>query len=287
MVQGRAADDQVERALVKIQLLGVELHQRGSIREPPSFQNGLEHGEQFDAQVGRDDVGSREDFQERQNRVAARPRADVEYQERIAKAVEAHLLERETEELLEAGGVLVRLGVVLRTLSKSGMDVLVDGRRVEGFREPDAREMSGAGGRPQVLQRFGKDALEVQRAVSGWIRSVENPSVPGAPGTPRADDPTRRLPPRGLRADLDDRIDRVVRQLLSAVQEAQLDQKRGADDPASQLLDQLAARGHRSAGCQQVVHEEHAHFGSDGVFVYLQGVAPVLQLVLRPTGLVR
>src|SRR5581483_8190021 len=80
------------------------------------------------------------------------------------------------------------------------------------------------------------------------------------------------------------REDVVARELLAAAEELELDDERQADDLAAELLDQLDRRLRRAAGREHVVVDQHPLPRDDRVRVYLQGVEPVLERVLRRHG---
>src|SRR5438128_12464753 len=85
----------------------------------------------------------------------------------------------------------------------------------------------------------------------------------------------------------DEGMQRVVPQLVAAVEERELDQERHAHDLASELLDQPERRSHRPARGEPVVDGEHALPRLHRVLVDRERVAPVLELVLDPAGLPR
>jgi hypothetical protein len=64
------------------------------------------------------------------------------------------------------------------------------------------------------------------------------------------------------------------------VEEGQLDQEGQPHHDAAGLFDEPEGRRHRAPRREQVVHDQDALAGRDGVLVHGQGVAPVLELVL-------
>ncbi len=73
---------------------------------------------------------------------------------------------------------------------------------------------------------------------------------------------------------------RDVGQEAAARKRGELDQEARADAGAAGAADQLDAGSGGSAGCDQVVDDEGALAGLDGVGVHLDDVAPVLEGVL-------
>src|SRR5205085_7299771 len=72
---------------------------------------------------------------------------------------------------------------------------------------------------------------------------------------------------------LNQRMDVYVAELFAAVEEAELDQERRADERRAELIDQRARGRSRAAGCEHVVDEQHAIGGDDRVVVNLERVA--------------
>ena len=70
-------------------------------------------------------------------------------------------------------------------------------------------------------------------------------------------------------------------ELRAAVQEPEFDHEQAAGDGAAELVDEAAAGLHRAARREQIVHQEHAVAGADGVLVDFQAVGSVLKLVGR------
>src|SRR5579883_99645 len=97
------------------------------------------------------------------------------------------------------------------------------------------------------------------------------------PDVPRHHAPGTAMRSSGSVAD--HAVNVVAAQLLAAVQEAELDQKGQADNLAAQLLDQVDSGAHGAARRQQVVYQQDALTRADGVAVYLEDGAAVLQVV--------
>src|SRR5512145_1941307 len=76
------------------------------------------------------------------------------------------------------------------------------------------------------------------------------------------------------------RMERMLLQLIPAVKKRKLDHERHAHDVAAELIDQPERCRHRAAGCEQVVHGEHALPDLDRILVDRQRIAAVLELVL-------
>src|SRR3989442_782998 len=93
-----------------------------------------------------------------------------------------------------------------------------------------------------------------------------------------------RLPSCGSIID-DERVQRVVLQLLAAVQERELDEKGDTDHARPELFEEPQRRRHGAAGREQVVHREHPLARTDRVLVHRQRIAAVLELVLDFDGL--
>src|SRR2546427_13170182 len=68
----------------------------------------------------------------------------------------------------------------------------------------------------------------------------------------------------------DERDDVEAAQLLASFERAQLDEEREGDDLAFELLHELDRTGHGAAGRQEVVHDEDARAGLEGVLVHLE-----------------
>src|SRR5262245_15102666 len=85
----------------------------------------------------------------------------------------------------------------------------------------------------------------------------------------------------------DERMDRMLLELVTAVEECQLDHERDTHDSPAQLIDQAQRRRHRAAGGQEVVHHEDALPDLDRVLVDGERVSAVLELVLDFDGLAR
>src|SRR5689334_5399633 len=83
----------------------------------------------------------------------------------------------------------------------------------------------------------------------------------------------------------DKRMQRIVLQLVPALQKGELDHERHPDHLAAELFHQPQRRGHGPAGGQQIVDGEHALPRPDAILVNGQRVAAVLQLVLDLDGL--
>src|SRR4051812_6289620 len=73
----------------------------------------------------------------------------------------------------------------------------------------------------------------------------------------------------------------VVRDLLAAVQEVELDDELEADDLAAELLDELGHRLRRAAGRQHIVVDQHTRAVLERVGLELERVPSVLEGVLR------
>src|SRR2546428_11245707 len=106
---------------------------------------------------------------------------------------------------------------------------------------------------------------------------------------PGAHEPTRTsAPARATMLVIDDeRMERVLLQLVAAVEKREFDHERHAHDVATELIDQSQRCRHRAAGCEQVVHGEHALPGLDRILVDRERVAAILELVLHLDGLAR
>src|SRR5437867_12978054 len=106
-----------------------------------------------------------------------------------------------------------------------------------------------------------------------------------APGTQA---PTRTsAPARAAMLVIDDeRMERMFLQFVAAVEKREFDHERHAHDVATELIDQSQRCRHRAAGCEQVVHSEHALRGLVSVLVVTELVVIVLMLVLDFVGLV-
>src|SRR5215831_16300777 len=76
-----------------------------------------------------------------------------------------------------------------------------------------------------------------------------------------------------------------IGKLLAAVEEVEFDHEAHAGDLGAQRPGQLGAGIGGAAGGQQVVDNDHFLAGLDGVFVYLQGIQAVLELVAPFDGL--
>src|SRR4029453_2834002 len=85
----------------------------------------------------------------------------------------------------------------------------------------------------------------------------------------------------------DERMHRMLLELVAAMEERGLDHERDAHDAPAQLIDQAQRRRHRAAGAQQGVDHEDALPDLDRVFVDGERVAAVLELVLDLDGLAR
>src|ERR1700682_408898 len=78
---------------------------------------------------------------------------------------------------------------------------------------------------------------------------------------------------------LDQREDVEASQFFSAVEESELDGEGGAFDRAAELLDEFGGRGGGATGGEQVVANDHALAGLDGVFVDFERVRAVFQRI--------
>jgi GNAT superfamily N-acetyltransferase len=76
-------------------------------------------------------------------------------------------------------------------------------------------------------------------------------------------------------------------QFFAAFEKRQFHKEGTARDAAARFFDQTAARQHRAAGRQEVIHEQHAGAGSHAVDMDLQLGAAVLQVVLKGMRAVR
>src|SRR2546423_3590827 len=72
----------------------------------------------------------------------------------------------------------------------------------------------------------------------------------------------------------------VTVQLSAPVERLELDQKRSSHHVAAELAYQVDSRGDRPARCQKIVDHKHPLTLGDSVAMDLEGVGPVLQLVL-------
>src|SRR5437879_11418526 len=106
---------------------------------------------------------------------------------------------------------------------------------------------------------------------------------------PATDAPTMTSAPARARILVidDQRMQRLLLQLVAAVEEGELDHDRDTDDAAAELVDQAQRRRHRAAGREQIVHGEHALPGLDRILVDRERVAAILELVLDLDGLAR
>src|ERR671931_1415409 len=78
----------------------------------------------------------------------------------------------------------------------------------------------------------------------------------------------------------DQRVQRVVLELLASLEKRELDHERHADHLAPELLDEAQGGRHGTAGREEIVDREHALARSDRILVDGQRVASVLELVL-------
>ena len=81
-------------------------------------------------------------------------------------------------------------------------------------------------------------------------------------------------------ASIDEREDFLTGQLLPALQEGEVYEKGRSHDLPTEATDQIGGGGDCAAGGQDVVKNEDALAGDDGILVHLNGVCTVFQSIL-------